>query len=245
MKKVNISELFQELEKVTKGKDNVFVKSGMYGLSSQLNFGFFPLGSGKLVNQDMALIKNAEIIEGGILFLGNDFGTIRDYLKNNATTLTEKKTGNQTVAKILKYFRDNNIENKIDHCFFSNIHLGLRIQGGQMTRIDKLEPDYIKLCAEFLVDCIVKIKPKLIVAMGKETMSSMQYIFPELPIIWGMPNSYVFKDLEQDTNNILVDLSINKHNTKVLCMQHISMANSNVKEGNMPYEILLKYLKNF
>src|SRR5271154_6712448 len=75
---MKIKQLFDELEKIKVSTKSDFEKSGMVNRFDEMKYGFFPLGLGILTENNK--IKDAsptdEIEEGGVMVLGNDFGTL-------------------------------------------------------------------------------------------------------------------------------------------------------------------------
>ncbi|MDR3693090.1 hypothetical protein [Mucilaginibacter sp.] len=75
---MKIQQLFDELEKIKVSTKSDFEKSGMVNRFDEMKYGFFPLGLGILTENNK--IKDTsptnEIEEGGIMVLGNDFGTV-------------------------------------------------------------------------------------------------------------------------------------------------------------------------
>lgn len=75
---MQIKQLFKELKNASTDV-KVFDNSGMLNEFNKLDYGFFPLGSGILTENSKT--EEAEIEEGGIMVLGNDFGT-KSYIEN-------------------------------------------------------------------------------------------------------------------------------------------------------------------
>lgn len=140
----------------------IFANAGMTTDSAKLEFGFFPLGSGILTDQSS--IAEAEILEGGTMVLGHDFGTVsyvRDRCKN-------KRENNSRTIKNLQ-----GIGLQPEHTFFTNFYLGLRDDTlhpkmEMTTLVVKRTEAYTNFCFDFFKTQLEMINPKLVVCIGKE-----------------------------------------------------------------------------
>jgi len=162
--KTNITTLFETYQVLIDNRENsakIFENSGMKNISRKLYFGFFPLGSGIFTEQSK--IKEAEISENGIMFLGNDFGTVSYF-----ESLKNKSEENNKTIQMLKKL-DLNLENS----FFTNFHLGLRDNNEHksMTNIKKtikFNADYEEMCYNYFLVQLEVINPRLIICLGKD-----------------------------------------------------------------------------
>lgn len=175
---MDISALYETYEVLITnklGSEKIFSNSGMVNASKILDFGFFPLGSGILA-ENKSQIEKATIAEGGIMILGNDFGTVT-YLATKCQN--NRENSSKTITNLLS------LGLSLDITFFTNFYLGLRddelYQGTSMTkRVKKLEQDYKDLCFDFFKVQLEMINPKTIVCLGKEvghTLSEYSNLF--------------------------------------------------------------------
>ncbi len=157
--KVKIIELFEAYKSQVNETPNVadvFSKSGMVNRVKELDYGFFPLGSGILTKK--CKVEEAEIEDRGIMVLGNDFGTC-EYL----STKCENKRENEKNPTI------NNLKTiglEIEKTFFSNFFLGLRITGKMCDNRTSLE-DYKSFCNKFFLTQLKMINPSIVICLGK------------------------------------------------------------------------------
>ena len=124
--------------------------------------GFFPGGDG-LWREDSALcaVRNGFLPTGGVVFVGNDFGTITSYKKLSRATFENVPTWRHIKARV----RDAGIPG--DKAFFTNAVMGLREEG---TALDKkcwrTIPSFSQFCGDFLRFQLELLAPRLVVVMG-------------------------------------------------------------------------------
>jgi hypothetical protein len=154
--------------------DSIFSESGMTTDSAKLKFGFFPLGSGILT--DHSQLEQAEIVEGGAMVLGHDFGTVF-YVKNKC------KDGRENNSKTIKNLQDIGLN--IETTFFTNFYLGLRDDNThtdmKMTKLTvKRTKQYNEFCHAFFLTQLKLINPKLVLCLGKEVGKILPDIFKSM-----------------------------------------------------------------
>lgn len=125
--------------------------------------GFFPGGDGLWRNEaQLAQPSPGLVAVGGIMFLGNDFGTCKSYER-----LRKKGYENPLTWKHVKQ-RIGRAGLPSSRTFFTNAVMGLRNEG---TALDKKDwegvPRFKAFCRQFLVYQIETLHPKLIVVMGQ------------------------------------------------------------------------------
>jgi hypothetical protein len=156
-------QLFNELEKITKPSESIFVASGMINKYNKLQYGFFPLGDGILINE---IEKKKDINLFKIMVLGNDFGT-NEYLIKECPDGKEKDT-NTTISNLIKRLRLD-----VTHTFFTNFHLGVRKEGSNTNRIVRLNADYKNLCYAYFLKQLEIINPEIVLCLGHEVRRSL------------------------------------------------------------------------
>jgi hypothetical protein len=179
---MKIEVLFDELKKITEGKDDVFTESGMVNLYGKMQYGFFPLGLGILTENNT--IKDGflteEVEEGGVMVLGNDFGTVSyvyDVIKDSGEI---GEINSKTIANIRK--RGVKIDYK--NTFFTNLYMGLRLDDGcfagtTMTKRFckekpfKIKKEYYDLCLNFFVMQLELLKPRIVICLGHEVKNAV------------------------------------------------------------------------
>jgi hypothetical protein len=179
---MKIKQLFDELEKIKVNTKSDFEKSGMVNRFDEMKYGFFPLGLGILTENNK--IKDAsptdEIEEGGVMVLGNDFGTVtyvNDVIKYSGG-LGEIKSS--TIINMLKFIP----ELKADNIFFTNFYQGIRLDDGRYTgttmtkrmydcKPNKVKDEYKKLCNEFFKIQLGFVKPRIVVCLGHEVKNAL------------------------------------------------------------------------
>ena len=124
--------------------------------------GFFPGGDG-IWRDDSQLAESSSglVASGGVMFLGNDFGTLKSYEK-----LRKKGYENPLTWKHVKE-RVKRAGLHPSLTFFTNAVMGLRENGTALDKKDWDEaPLFRSFCREFLAYQIEILKPRLIVVMG-------------------------------------------------------------------------------
>ena len=144
--------------------------------------GFFPGGDG-LWRDDAQLAQSSQLLVAmeGIMFLGNDFGTIKSYEK-----LRKKGFENPLTWKHVKR-RVERAELPSSLTFFTNAVMGLRDEG---TALDKKDwdglPRFKEFCREFLVFQIETLQPRLIVVMGPTPQMTLDSLAVGTTVASGM-----------------------------------------------------------
>ena len=167
---MKIEKLFEELSKVIESVENKerFEYSGIRNDYERLDYGFFPIGSGILSEEnDKNLIQNAEIMEGGIMILGNDFG-IYTYWQNDCKN--KREDNSPTIRNLQKRL---GFKEKQERTFYTNFYLGLRdnIKYPKTTmtkRCVSIKREYQLLCYNFFLKQLDLIKPRLVICLGHQ-----------------------------------------------------------------------------
>lgn len=170
---MKIQQLFDELEKIKVSTKSDFEKSGMVNRFDEMKYGFFPLGLGVLT-ENITMDSKAteiEIEEGGVMVLGNDFGTVTyvsDVIKDSDGFGEIKGT---TVRNMKKYIP----ELFTDKTFFTNFYLGVRTNkdAKMMIKIEELSDGYKTLCYDFFRMQLDLVKPKLVVCLGHHVKNAL------------------------------------------------------------------------
>jgi hypothetical protein len=143
--------------------------------------GFFPGGDG-LWRGDTQLHDKSQFPfpVGGIMFLGNDFGTLDSF-----KTVLRRGYENPPTWRNLKLRLDRaGIPGQLG--FFTNAFLGLRTQNKALDAIDWTNhPEFGRFCREFLEFQIETVKPRLVVVLGPKAKQAVYSDIPE-PLIHGL-----------------------------------------------------------
>lgn len=179
---MKIHQLFEELKVITQDKEQVFTDSGMENCYDKMQYGFFPLGLGILDenNKEGGLAPTEEIEEGGVMILGNDFGTVSYVEKVKKDNGGIGETKSQTISNIVKRGVDIDLKNT----FFTNFHLGVRLDSGlycgtTMTKrmyngeINRIKREYWELCHKFFVKQLEFLKPRIVICLGHEVKNAL------------------------------------------------------------------------
>jgi len=158
---MQIKHLFEKLEVASENSNEIFAKSGMINKFNVLEFGFFPLGSGILTEK--CETNSANIAEGGVMILGNDFGT-KSYLENGCENKRES-SNNPTIRNLAKLGLDK------ENTFFTNFYLGIRDdvtypKTTNTKRIKPIEKEYASFCFDFFLTQLRLVNPKIIICLG-------------------------------------------------------------------------------
>jgi uracil-DNA glycosylase len=217
---MKIQELFNELEKATEGQKEIFTESGMLNCYKKMRYGFFPLGLGVL-KEDVNL-ENAEMEEGGIMVLGNDFGTVK-YVQYNCKY--NNNEGEHGISKTI----DNLLNIKkfdVKKTFFTNFYLGARLDCGDyygttMTKrmfggqTNKLKDNYKKLCYDFFIKQLQLLKPRMIICLGhdvKDALIELTGLSPQTKGIFDQWESKhnTFKKIYEINDNHIIRINENE-----------------------------------
>jgi len=156
-------QLFSELEKTTNKSESIFEASGMLNKYNKLQYGFFPLGDGILIDDAE---KKKSVGEFKIMVLGNDFGT-DEYLTKECPDGKERDT-NATISNLIKRLRLD-----VTNTFFTNFHLGVRKEGSNTNRLVKLNTDYKNICYAYFIQQLDFINPEIVLCLGHEVRRSL------------------------------------------------------------------------
>ncbi len=175
---MKIQQLFDELEKIKETSKLDFEKSGMVNRFKEMKYGFFPLGWGILDenNKTDGSPTTDEIDEGGVMVLGNDFGTV-NYVEKDCNDIGE--TEGKTVNNLIKRAMLDTYKT-----FFTNFYLGVRLDDGlycgtTMTKrmydgkVNKLKNCYKNLCNDFFKIQLELIKPRIVICLGHEVKNAL------------------------------------------------------------------------
>jgi hypothetical protein len=124
--------------------------------------GFFPGGDG-LWHEDgeLGIEKDAILPRNGAVFLGNDFGTLRSYLKLENRGYENVPTWRHIKSRVLSAGIPP------EKTFFTNAIVGLREDGSALDKESRQRmPAFSEFCGEFLRFQLKFLAPKLIVIMG-------------------------------------------------------------------------------
>ncbi len=130
--------------------------------------GFFPGGDG-LWRDEQGLFdaSKGSISTDGILFLGNDFGTLKSYLKLQPAGYENVPTWRNVKKRAVGAGLPT------DSLFFTNTILGLREEGSALSKQSwKKMPRFANFCGEFLNFQLAAIRPRLVVIMGPDARVS-------------------------------------------------------------------------
>ena len=224
---MKIERLFESYEKeinLKPGIDKVFEDSDMENKFKQLDFGFFPIGSGVLI-EGKSKINIAEIESCEILVLGNDWGTLEDFneIKEKNPDMV-KRFSNPTIRNLLS----GGLDLKRETTFFSNLFMGLRKEGTLTKRKIELKEDFKNVCFDFLKIQLDFMSPKIVLCLGKEVMSSLS---KKCKPVFG---DFNFKNNKIETKDKFCGTR------KFIGIKHPSMANSNWK----PFEKYVEEIKD-
>jgi hypothetical protein len=160
MKASQLLELYkQEASKIPQ-IESVFSNSGLANTYGILDFGFFPLGSG-VFKEGGSKIDEAEIRNCEIMVLGNDFGT-QKYIDEHCPG-NKEKLSNPTIRNLL-----NGLELDKETTFFTNLFLGLRMDGTNIKRAVPIQEEYKRFCFAFFKKQLDFFDPKIVLCLGKD-----------------------------------------------------------------------------
>lgn len=126
--------------------------------------GFFPGGDG-LWREDasMKLRSTSPFPIGGIMFLGNDFGTLQTFKKTLRIGYENVLTWRNLKRRLIA------AEISGDVGFYTNAVLGLRTEKKAIDYLDwSRHPDFYQFCGDFLRLQLEAMKPRLLVVLGQK-----------------------------------------------------------------------------
>lgn len=201
---MNIQKLFDELATLKDKELDDFNPSGLVNRFAEMQYGFFPLGWGKLTNKNKCGggIPDMEIEEGGVMVLGNDFGTV-NYVKNDCNSIGEVE------GKTVKNLLDEQIGLKLERTFFTNFYLGLRLQEGRYEgttminrlkdgKVNKLEIEYKALCFNFFIKQLNFTNPRLVVCLGHDVKNALNSLRGDIFAKWNTTKSLKYLYEQED-----------------------------------------------
>ncbi|MGA2887502.1 MAG: hypothetical protein ABSE51_05570 [Terracidiphilus sp.] len=130
--------------------------------------GFFPGGDG-LWRQDSALsaVRDGSLPIGGVIFLGNDFGTLASYNRRRSASFENVPTWRHIKARVCY------AEIPSEKTFFTNAILGLREEGSALGKKSwQSIPEFALFCGEFLRFQLETLAPRLVVILGPHARES-------------------------------------------------------------------------
>lgn len=204
---MQIQLLFEELVSAIKQKtgiesifndsDMLIEKSGMISNRKViLSYGFFPFGTGMLIENIQR--EDANIEKGGIMVLGNDFGNY-EYLKKCIENGKREKASNTTIRNLL-----SNLTGDIKDTFFTNFYLGVREKGTNTTRFQPLTKSYQRFCYDFFTTQLLLLKPKKVICLGhavRQALAENTNLFPE----WKAKGVSLKKLYAENKNKLEID----------------------------------------
>jgi hypothetical protein len=130
--------------------------------------GFFPGGDGLWRDEGhLSESSTGKVVQNGVVFLCNDFGTLNSYEKLQAKGFENVPTWRNIKKRAIE------AQLPVDRLFFSNTIMGLRKEGTALTKRSwKKMPKFAEFCGEFLRFQLRTVKPRLIVVMGPEARES-------------------------------------------------------------------------
>jgi len=124
--------------------------------------GFFPGGDGLWRDEGhISEASSGSVDHHGIVFLGNDFGTLAGYKKLQKNGYENVPTWRHIKKRALA------AQLPVGKLFFTNTILGLREEGTALTKQSwKRVPRFAEFCGEFLRFQLQTVNPRLVVVMG-------------------------------------------------------------------------------
>ncbi|HEY1984478.1 MAG TPA: hypothetical protein VGG85_03670 [Terracidiphilus sp.] len=163
----SVNDLWNRLEEMERELrfDGRSYPKGMCSFPFKLSGqGFFPGGDGLWRDLDqLGAVKDGLLPRSGVVFLGNDFGTLQ-------TCNKWKRRGYEIVPtwKHLKY-RIQSAKIPPDKTFFTNAILGLREVGSALDKkCWQTMASFAQFCGQFLSYELEVLAPKLVVVMGPD-----------------------------------------------------------------------------
>lgn len=231
--KINkLFDVYKEHISKTPEVEKIFSLSKMSNEYDQLDYGFFPLGHGILKNVNLKR-ADAEMELGGIMVLGNDFGTI-DYL-NNIRPDGREKQNNPTIK---------NLQSLHITAFFTNFYMGVRLEGSNTDPINH-DDNFAGFCNDFFIKQLEVLQPRLVVCLGKPVASVLYRFYRDQFSMIGKNINYGKIYNENQGDDYLIEANIkNTGPRKFMFIPHPSWAHVNWKNYNIE-EKLARLFDNY
>lgn len=167
----SVLELWKRLNEMESEKrfDRQSYPPGMVALPFRLTGqGFFPGGDGLWRDDSQLEMPSSGLLpSGGIVFVGNDFGTLKSY-----QSLKNKGYENPpTWRNVKERVRRAGLPPQLT--FFTNAVMGLRGEGKALDKKSWTSmPGFPEFCREFFLFQIEMLQPRLLVLLGPEAKFS-------------------------------------------------------------------------
>ncbi len=220
---MNVSELRNKIHQVYK-EESIYMELSLQNRLIKSGLGFFPYGSGLLME------NTSELPQNGLMIVGQDFGNI-NYLKSKILEVGEanKPTFKKTVELI------NGFPN--EKVFLTNLFMGLRNGKSKMIGVNPAlnnnEKAYLNASTQFFELQLKYLKPQKIIVLGKAPYNFICSEFGEKAHMVVTFKRYLLEQVPKQFHQL---------NAPVLCIPHPSMWNSNVKTPNQWRQIINKFL---
>jgi hypothetical protein len=147
--------------------------------------GFFPGGDGLWRDDSrIKLASTSRFPVGGIMFLGNDFGTLQTFERTLRTGYENVLTWRNLKRRLIAAGIPGDVG------FYTNAVLGLRTEKKAVDYLDwSRHPDFCQFCGDFLRLQLEAMRPRLLVVLGqrpKDTVCST--LGAEIPDITAWKN---------------------------------------------------------
>lgn len=162
--------------------------------------GFFPGGDGLWRNEhELSEPSSGAIPRHGVMFLGNDFGTLESFHRLRGRGFENPPTWRHLKARVLR------AKLPPDQVFCSNVVIGLRNGVGDSALAKKkwkTLQGFPQFCREFLEFQLTAVQPVLVVTLGPEAAESVAELTRLVP------------------SRSLCKMAVGNLNTHVLSMTH-------------------------
>jgi len=170
-KQIYVSQLWQRLEEMERELrfDGKAYPGGMCPFPFRLKGqGFFPGGDGLWRDDsDLSAAKDGKLLQGGVVFLANDFGVLSSFQR-----LEERSFENVPTWRNIKH-RAVGAGIPVASTFFTNAIMGLRVDGTALTpKSWQKMGRFSEFCGEFLDFQLDILKPRLTVIMGPQAKTA-------------------------------------------------------------------------
>lgn len=160
---------------------------------------FFPGGSGRWVEKSGERAPKT-IPKEGIMVLGNNWGTVQDFMK--CRKMGEEPRSYGTWPNLVRTLRRADIP--LERCFFTNAYMGL-MEGesnlDSFPNTDDQDGDFVNACREFFHYQLRIQQPSLIIGLGSNVREFLARSSDELGDAW--PKGGNFNELDKNQKAVL------------------------------------------
>lgn len=183
---------------------------------------FFPGGHGLWLADGSKPLP--PLPRGGVMVLGHDFHSVAGY--NASFELGRESDKQPTWGYMLHLFR--RVPIVLEECFFTNVYMGLRVEGKTGPFPGAENSSFVAHCIEFLQLQLSEQRPSLVITLGLNVPPLLSRLSDDLSG-WAKRGSIKQLDASGALRNSVRISGIANFSTTVAALVHPSLRNGNVR----------------